>query len=527
MKKLFAMLVSIVMVVSLGITVFAVDGEEELQAQAGNSITITNAKEGETYNLYKMFELSLDASKGAYTYTLPEGSAWETFVTGDGAAWLAYDAASRVVTAKSTLTDATVVTFAQAALAFAKDEANGVNPTDTVKVDEGMTEAVFSELTLGYYLIDTTVGSAVILETNNISVSIADKSAGPRIEKKVMEDSTNDWDDKNTAAILQTVYYKVEITNVQKLYNVDMRDTMSAGLTFDPDSVKVYINTISEDTLVEGETVNAESGKYEAIGYDGTWYLVDATHESPDFGADHLKADGNDNTFHIHFRNTFVNKISATDKIIVTYSATLNQNAVIGGDPTNLTGGNPNTVYLAWGNAQETTYDTVKTYSWELPIFKYTKSASDAEVPLAGAQFIIGKDRANEKNAYIEEIDENGQIIMWTYDREDAYVFVTDSTGVLRVAGLDSDKHFVEEIAAPTGYNQLTQPITVVIDEDGVIRDANSKVLTTLKIENKTGTELPSTGGVGTTIFVTVGLIGVLIMGVFLVTNKRMKKEGF
>ncbi len=512
MKKLFAMLLTIVMVFSLGVTAFAVENSEEgLEAQAGNSITVTNAKAGETYHLYKMFDLSLDSSKGAYTYILPENSAWESFVTGTGATWLAYDAESRVVTAKSTLTDSTVNEFAQAALAYAKDEANGVTATDTVTVAEGATEAVFSELTLGYYLIDTTVGSAVILETNNINVSIADKSAGPRIEKKVLEDSSNTWEDKSTAAILQTVDYKVEISNVQKLYNVDMRDTMSEGLTFDPDSVKVYINTISEDTLVEGETNPG------VIGSEGTWYLVDATHESPDFGAEHL----GDNTFHIHFRNTFVNQISATDKIIVTYSATLNTDAVIAGE------GNPNTVYLAWGNAQETTRDTVVTYSWELPIFKYTKSASDAEIPLAGAQFIIGKDRGTEGHGYVKSVDENGKITMWTYNREDAYIFVTDSTGILRVAGLDSDKHFVEEIEAPVGYNKLTQPISIVIDEDGVIRDANSTVLTTLKIENKTGTELPSTGGIGTTIFVTVGLIGVLMMGVFLVTNKRMKKEGF
>ncbi len=519
MKKLFALLLALTMVLSMSLTAFAAEGDEEgLEAQAGNSITVTNAKVGETYNLYKLFDLSLDAAKGAYTYTLPTDSVWESFVTGTGATWLAFDEASRVVTAKSTLTDATVNAFAQAALAFAKDEANNVKATDTVTVQTGATTAVFSELTLGYYLIDTTVGSAVILETNNINVSIADKTAGPRIEKKVEEDSApGQWRDQNTAAILQTVNYKVEISNVQKLYNVDMRDTMSEGLTFDPDSVKVYINTISEDTLVAGETLNTETGKYEAIGYNGTWYLVDDTHESPDFGATHL----GDNTFHIHFRNTFVNKISATDKIIVTYSATLNTDAVIAGE------GNPNTVYLAWGNAQETTHDTVKTYSWELPILKYTKSASEEEIPLAGAQFIIAKDRGEEGHGYVKSVDENGKITMWTYNRDEAHVFVTDSTGILKVAGLDADKHFVEEIEAPTGYNKLTQPISIVIDEEGVIRDINSTVLDTLKIENKTGTELPSTGGFGTTMFITIGMLGVMFFGVLIVTNKRMKKEPY
>ncbi len=517
LKKFFALLLALTMVMSISVTTFA-DDEALLEAQAGNSITITNAKVGETYNLYKLFDLSLDASKGAYTYTLPENSAWETFVTGTGATWLAYDATSRIVTAKSTLTDSTVSEFAQAALAYAKGETNGVTATDTVTVAEGATTAVFSELTLGYYLIDTTVGSAVILETNNISVSLADKSAGPRIEKKVEEDSSlGQWGDKNTAAILQTVNYKVEISNVQKLYNVDMRDTMSTGLTFDSNSVKVYKNSISDENLIVGETVNAETGKYEEIGYNGTWYLVDATHESPDFGTEHL----GDNTFHIHFRNAFVNQISATDKIIVTYSATLNKDAVIAGE------GNPNTVYLAWGNAQETTYDTVVTYSWELPILKYTKSASEEEVPLAGAKFIIGKDRGTEGHGYVKSVDENGKITMWTYNRDEAYVFVTDSTGILRVAGLDSDKHFVEEIEAPVGYNKLIQPISIVIDEDGVIRDSNSTVLTTLKIENKTGTELPSTGGFGTTLFITIGMLGVMFFGVLMVTNKRMKKEGY
>ncbi len=518
MKKLTALFLTILMVLTMSLTVFAAEGDEEgLEAQAGNSITVTNAKAGETYHLYKLFDLSLDASKGAYTYTLSAGSAWENFVTSTGSTWLAYDATSRVVTAKSKLTDSTVGEFAQAMLAYAKDEANGVTATDTATVAEGATTAVFSELTLGYYLIDTTVGSAVILETNNVNVSVADKSAGPRIEKSVLEDSSNTWGDKNTAAILQTVYYKVEISNVQKLYNVDMRDTMSAGLTFDPNSVKVYKNSISDENLIAGETLNAETGKYEAIGYNGTWYLVDSTHESPDFGVAHL----GDNTFHIHFRNTFVNQISATDKIIVTYSATLNTDAVIAGD------GNPNTVYLAWGNAQETTYDTVKTYSWELPILKYTKSASEEEIPLAGAQFIIGKDRGTEDHGYVKSVDENGKITMWTYNRDEAYIFVTDSTGKFAVSGLDSDKHFVEEIEAPVGYNKLTAPIYIVIDEDGVIRDTGSAVLTTLKIVNNTGTELPSTGGLGTTLFIAIGMFGVLFFGVLMVTNKRMKKEGF
>ena len=97
----------------------------------------------------------------------------------------------------------------------------------------------------------------------------------------------------------------------------------------------------------------------------------------------------------------------------------------------------------------------------------------------------------------------------------------TDTTGKFTIKGLDSDTYYLTEITQPAGYNKLADPIKVVIDGKGNVT-YNDDYTGTIKVENKTGAELPSTGGVGTTVFYVVGGLMVLLAVVLLVTKKKM-----
>ncbi len=543
MKKALSLMLALVLVLGLSVPAMA--------AQTGSNITITSAKPKETYRLYKLFDLSLNAEKGAFTYTLPADSPWKEFFTDNetGAKWFTYNETSGVIAAKNILTgdnnDPEVQKFVLAALDYLDSKNYNLGEADEIKgIDwigeetcgENDNSVTFENLDLGYYLIDTTVGTFVIVETNNTLIEIGDKNSTPTLDKMVQEDSpqpgSNGWGDDNTADIGQTVNYQVIVENVQRLHKVDLRDKMSAGLTFDPTSVKVYLNEVKNETLVERETNPG------VIGSGGTWYLVDANNYSPDFGAQHLGSD----TFHIHFRDTFIDPLKSSDKIIVTYSATLNENAVIGNHPDDedLTNdGNPNEAWLAYGDNTELHHDIVKTYTWEVPVLKYTRSATEASVPLAGAKFIL--ERVDAEQVAVDEVlttreyavIENGKFVKWTNNSHDANVdaaekatvLVTDDKGEISVSGLDSDYYHLIEIEAPVGYNKLTSPVQFSIANDGALYMGTSKV-DYVGVLNQSGAELPATGGVGTTLFYIIG--GAMAVGaaVLLVTKKRMSSEG-
>ena len=103
----------------------------------------------------------------------------------------------------------------------------------------------------------------------------------------------------------------------------------------------------------------------------------------------------------------------------------------------------------------------------------------------------------------------------------DSTVVVADATGKATFEGLKAGTYYLEEVAAPTGYNLLADPIKVVISATGVSAYANQEAA----VANNTGVELPSTGGMGTTIFYTVG--GILMAGaaILLITKKKMANE--
>ena len=211
----------------------------------------------------------------------------------------------------------------------------------------------------------------------------------------------------------------------------------------------------------------------------------------------------------------------------VTYSATVNEKAVIGGE------GNPNTTKLSYTDGSTTTKkDTPEsktyTYVWEFDVLKYTMKDS-TETSLAGAKFVLYK-TVDGKNYYVKVT--NGKVTGWTETKAEGTVFETPDDGSFTISGLDADTYYLEEVEAPAGYNKLAAPVKVTITATinattnvgtaTVTYGENSTSTDTVKIENKTGVELPSTGGVGTTIFYVIGGLLMAVAVVLLVTKKKM-----
>ena len=222
-------------------------------------------------------------------------------------------------------------------------------------------------------------------------------------------------------------------------------------------------------------------------------------------------------TFDITFTQKFCDTLKANDQIVISYTATLNENAVIAGD------GNPNTSKLSYGDGSVTPDSQTTTYTWDVDVFKYTKNG-EAEAALAGATFTLSMSNTGANPIALISEDNNVYRVAKTGETGTVTAITTDATGKFTIKGLDADTYYLTETAAPAGYNKLAGPVTIAIGEDGVVNatDDNPNGVTEVKVLNQSGTELPSTGGMGTTVFYVVG--GILVVGavVLLVARKRM-----
>lgn len=226
-------------------------------------------------------------------------------------------------------------------------------------------------------------------------------------------------------------------------------------------------------------------------------------------------------TFHIEFTQTFCDTLAKDDKIIVTYSATLNDDAVPKTEYKNET-------WLKYGDNNETNHDTTTTKTFELPVLKYTMK-NGAEKALAGAIFTLSKkaDGTNPIELVSVSNDTTGDIYRVAKENEvtgttKTTTVTTPTSGKFTIKGLDADTYYLTETQQPAGYNKLSAPITVVIDENGNITVGANNV-DEVKVENNTGSILPSTGGSGTTLIYILGAVLVLGSSVVLITKKRMR----
>ena len=412
----------------------------------------------------------------------------------------------------------------------------------------------------GYYLfVDTQTApdgvdayNPALLQVTGQTITIKQKYSVPEVEKKVSDTEDGGLGDAVDAGIGDSVYFTLTGTLPMNLEDYDsykyiFHDTLSDGLQYNGD-VKVYLaakGTDGEPDLA-GKTEIAESGYTVAAG--------DAAAEGDTLTVTFADLKG-------------VGGVTADSIIIVEYSATLTEAAVIGKP------GNTNTVKLEYSNnpntsgdpskdTGETPEDTVYVFTYELDGTKVDGQTPDKT--LKDAQFVLYRGKDGADPTYADGIPTNveyalvagGKLEGWTESRETAMgtdgngkgILVSDVDGLFGVSGLDAGTYYLEEVKAPAGYNLLKDPVKLTIDaeisggdaetnqpptigkldlitegKDGSITTPGDKDNGTvsLEVQNNMGALLPSTGGMGTTLFYIAGAALVLAAGVLFMMKRR------
>lgn len=481
MKKIISLLLMLMLVASMPLAAFAEDEK--------GSITINGISADNTYEIYRLLDLeSYDVKAGAYSYKA--NAAWAAFFqTEEAKKYMATDA-DGYVTWIAAEDDDTKATFAKLALSYAKD--NKIAPVKSSKNDGEFvitgTSGKFSELELGYYLVDSTVGALCGLTTTNPDASINAKNGIPTIDKQVKEDSTSQWGANNTADIGQTVEYRVTINVHAGAENYVLHDVMDEGLTFKSVTSVEHVIPGSDTHTVPEEKYTVTTG--ETVNEDGC-------------------------TFEIAFSKDLCDELETNDKIIVSYTAMLNREAVIAGE------GNINTAWLTFGEGNESNEDSVVTYTYGFDIIK-----TDSQNKLIdGAEFRIYDAAEGGNEVKVKLMDDGASYRRTRADEDGAAIVVKD--GKIRVNGMDNGTYYLEETKAPSGYNKLSARQKFIISDANLDATFNGEIYSTgsgVHVVNKTGSMLPETGGIGTLLFTVLGGTTALGTGVVLVTKKRMSK---
>lgn len=452
------------------------------------SITVQGAVDGETYSIYKIFDVTgYDTTTPPHKITYKVTDDWASFFAkgNPGATYVTLDSKKQI--SATTLDSSTAPAFAAAAIAWAKDSAHNINVTESKTADkDGVT---FTNVANGYYLVDTSLGALCSLDnvTGN-TATISEKNKVPSVEKKVK--SGDNYESSNSAKIGDTVKYKTTITINGSVEKVVLHDKMDTGLTFDETSVKVKVG---------GADVAAANYTLKKPGTESS----------------------DPCTFEIEFKDSYIAGLETGKQIEVTYSATLNESAVIG------TPGNKNDTWLKYGNSGSVTSETT-TYSYS---FDLVKTDSDGTL-LAGAKFKLYADQNCANEIKLVADGDNAYRVAKTGEKAVESI-ETNATSALTIKGLKgTTTYYLKEIEAPKGYNELENAFAFTIASANISSNlgitSNKWVegtSTGIHIINNAGTTLPSTGGMGTTVFYVVGGGLMAVAVVLLVTKKRMENK--
>lgn len=432
-------------------------------AAGTGSITITpptGTEDGttNTYKIYKVFDA--DGSGDAISYKLVKGKT-------TAPAGFTVDAGGNV-TYTGTGTGGQLTADDITAIAAYVTEDDLV----TTATSTGTAAAVAQGLANGYYYITTSTGSVVTIDSTNPDASVNDKNVVPPVTKVIDGVSTGSFDQAGKNAIAQVgtkVSYTATVTVEKGQHNYVFHDTMGTGLTY------------NNDVAITGITAEQYTVK-----------------ETPDEG----------DTLTIKFEDG----IAEGTVITIKYSATVNSDALTV-DYAN----NTASVSYGDGNGSSSVPVDPKVYTAGISAVKYdgkNTESKDDDTALAGAGFKL----KNSESKYYKLV--NG-VVTWVDTEADGDEHVSNSEGkVAEFTGLGSGTYTLVETTVPSGYNK-SEDINVTIDTakaDPTEADLHKSV----DVFNNKGTELPSTGGIGTTLFYVIGAALVLGSGVLMVSKKRM-----
>lgn len=553
MKKLVSLVLAALMLVGM--------------MSVASAVTITIDKTGGQYAVYRVLDVEVNTD-GTYVYSV--NPTYKAALV--NALNSLMDSSESEIDSTTVQDNALIQLIAEQedARAFADALYAAVIADSTIQPDETVTAnndgAVYTGDS-GYYLIAEvqTAGSEdpyslVMLDTQNEEeVIISTKDIAPTISKKILHDDKGEWVDVGDNQIGDTVNFKIESSLPDDRYDyMDqfedyiyvIHDNMDEGLTFDSSSVVVKAKN------ADGELVELDAGNdYELIvgSYSRTYTDLETGDEVVDTC--------NDCDFHIKVTNPAVLEDNY-DTIVVEFSAVLNENALI------FDGENANETYLEYSNNpydETETTESVKDEVWDWTFEIDFSKENPLGEELTGAYFVLSQNPeytgTYDENGVLSETegliavvhgdaDESGKVKYTVDDNQDQnsnenanYLI---QAGKVRILGLADEKYYLHEVAAPASYNKLTQPVEINITTEWVNgetmdtatdpvvsysftingenihqgADSNSFV-----VVNNSGVELPSTGGIGTTIFYAVGGLLVVLAVVLLVTKRRVGEE--
>lgn len=498
LKKLGSVLLALVMVLALAAPAFAAGANP-------GSITLKNPESTpdsatHTYNVYRVFDMTRGTGTGdnvavSYTATTQLKDAIEADNSVNG--FFAFTAASETGKFTVSATDAYDETAAKTFSGWLSSHTNllrKVNDSEITLTGPGTAGSGTQtlEVPYGYYFVDSNVGSLFMLYSTNPNVTITDKNLDPTIEK----DSSTPTNVKIGDEITYTITIKV-VEGTDKEYV--LHDKMGTGLALVENSIEVKVD--SEDVNSNNYSFN-EAEPADKCAFEVT------------FSADYLKTIPNKN-------------------IVVTYKATILDIAAIpeGAQVIQL----DNEAKVKYGDNDETTPSTTTDKLYQFDLVKTDKDGNlldTAEFELYSGDDVTTETDSEGKTTYT--LNNGASPIEFVYDEATKIYKVSTATkanakitvdgGKVTVQGLNGT-FYLKETKSPDGYNLLTTLTKVDVTENNNAT-VNGEIYVSggIRVQNNAGQELPSTGGIGTTIFYLVGGLCVAAAAVLLITKKRMGK---
>lgn len=523
MKKVFAAAAAIATVFGLAATTVATANAAD---NATLTVSTTDAKfAGKTVNAYKMFSATVSGDGGskAVSYTLTDE--WKPFFKNSTASGLTgatdenvNDKANDYV---SKLKDEDLVAFATKASNWAQTKTNSITADATAMVSADATNgsytATFTDLDYGYYVVavpGATLANAsgqyatlVSVDSTNVNTDI--KGDLPTVDKKVQVDGTGK--DATDAKIGDTLTFTLTSTipdmSAYDTYTFNFKDTLSQGLTFG------QVTSVTVEGVTNPLTVNTD-------------YTVTTPTVS-------------DNTLTVAMKDFKAKQqANAGKKITVTYTATLNENAVVGG------AGNTNSAKIQYSNNPSTNEtgesepSKVRVFTYGFTVDKYTGDEYTGKARrLAGAEFTLAPKNDTDSTAisFVQVSAGDGTTnavyrVAKTGEEGATTTIITPASGKVVFQGLKNGEYTLTETKAPAGYNKLASAIGVKVNGQNNGTDTTNATVTitynnngsnydqtasngVIPVQNKSGAILPGTGGMGTIAFTVIGVL-VIALGV-------------
>ena len=626
MKRAFAIVLALALVLSLSAPVFAEDGI--------GSITITNATVGQTYRLYKFFDATyavdedgntlLDANGTAvvaYTITT-DAQFFDDLFGADGKTenpYFIYESATGVVTKRASVVDSDLYAYLDSIAA------NG-QPDETITATSST--VVFDRIDTGYYLIDRGITSTVTLTTNMPNVNVIDKNQKPNGEdsfsKLVYDEDTDSWVKSSTANVGDIIEWNIsfQTTNYDGddivMYYV-IRDVKSSSLWVEFNSISVSIEHTEDgmpviENLTKGyyfcanDTIDTDEWVWLGSGWetipeadrdfnDAQWYLIHYGYDEFEivipwlddytFNGVQSATKGYNLTFDLDEKDG--NEVLSESMYVSPSNVVVNYEAAVGPDAIHTTARNSAT--LDWVTPEGTfgpdDPQVTETKVYNLGITKVANDGTPTTSAsrLAGAIFEVYRSYDEVTKTYSDPVyviptNNEGVYILDDVDTDvsgrnknsarkvyegywEAWILadpdpdaadgateeeklaqnrrndvVTPANGQVVILGLEAGTYYLSEVEPPKGYNKLATPVvvpvgdnsgTAIYDNDymtlGNATNPSKEITYTVysaTVENSRGVELPSTGGEGTLMLITIGSVIAMGFAVLLITQKKM-----